>query len=72
MGRCKVYEIQGSDPKATAGAVRCLRDATAKLEVGDKKYPVCKKHQGPRWRLFKKKGWLYAVEASSGGSSHGK
>ncbi|MCU1458898.1 MAG: hypothetical protein JWL73_2990 [Actinomycetia bacterium] len=65
MGRCKVYEIEGPDPGETAGAVRCLRDATATIEVGDKKYPICKKHQATRWRLFKKKGWLYAVESKA-------
>ena len=63
MARCKAYEIQGSDPARTVGAVRCLRDAmSTKLKLDDRKYPVCKRHRGDSWQLFVKDGWLYAIE----------
>ena len=65
MARCKTYEIQGPDPGKTAGAVRCARESTGKLEVDGKKYPVCKKHHGDAWNLFVKDGWLYAVNLKS-------
>ena len=62
MARCKAYEIQGPDPAKTAGAVRCVRDAAVKVKVDGKSYSVCKKHQGKAWKLFRKGGWLYAVD----------
>jgi hypothetical protein len=61
VARCKVYEIQGADRASTAGAVRCHRDSVAKVDVDDKKSPVCKKHRSAEWHLFRKDGWLYAV-----------
>ncbi len=62
MARCKAYVIQGLDPAKTASAVRCVRDSAGKLKIDGKSYPVCKKHHGKEWKLFKKGGWLYAVD----------
>jgi hypothetical protein len=62
MARCKVYEIQGADPARTAGAVRCACDSAGKVKVDGKSYSVCKKHRGKAWKLFRKGGWLYAVD----------
>jgi hypothetical protein len=62
MPRCKTYEIKGPDPAKTASAVRCVRDSAGKLKVDGKSYPVCKKHHGKAWQLFRKGGWLYAVD----------
>ncbi len=40
--------------------MRCARDSAGKLEVDGKPFPVCKKHRGKAWNLFRKDGWLYA------------
>ncbi len=65
MARCKAYEIQGSDPSRTAGAVRCHRTATATASIGRRSFPVCKRHRGGKWQLFIEGGWLYAVNDAS-------
>ncbi len=65
MARCKIYEIQGPDPARTAAAVRCHRTADAKVTIGNRKFDICKKHQGSGWELFERGGWLYAVDLNS-------
>jgi hypothetical protein len=65
MARCKVYEIQGPDPKRTARAERCTRDAAGDAVIDSQKYRVCKRHGGSRWRLFVEGGWLYAVNPNA-------
>jgi hypothetical protein len=58
---CKVYEIQGPDPNATAGALRCLRDAADELDVDGARLSICEDHRGNVWHLFANGGWVYAV-----------
>jgi hypothetical protein len=61
VARCKIYEIQGPDPSQTASAVRCHREATAKIAIDSREVPVCKRHRGKEWQAFRKGGWPYAV-----------
>jgi hypothetical protein len=62
VARCKIYEIQGPEASQTAGAVRCHRDAVARITVAERDVRVCKRHQGDNWRLFLEDGWVYAVD----------
>jgi hypothetical protein len=62
MARCKIYEIQGADASSTAGAVRCHRHAVKNVEIDGEENPVCKRHRGVRWDLFRKDGRPYAVD----------
>ena len=62
MARCKIYEIQGPDPGQTAGAIRCHRDADRKVAIDGREVPICKKHRGKAWHLFRAEGWPYAVD----------
>ena len=65
MARCKVYEIQGPDSAATAGAVRCHRDADGTRDVDKKSFPICAHHNKKPWQLFVKDGWVYAVDLNA-------
>jgi hypothetical protein len=58
---CRVYEIQGPDPKGTAGALRCLRDAADEIRVDGVRLSICENHGGNVWHLFANGGWVYAV-----------
>ena len=62
MAICKVYEIQGPDPNATAGALRCLRDADNDIDVDGVRLLICENHRGIAWHLFANGGWVYAVK----------
>jgi hypothetical protein len=62
VARCKIYEIQGPDPSQTAGAIRCHRDADRKVAIDGREVPICKKHRGKAWHLFRAGGWSYAID----------
>ena len=64
---CKIYEIRGSDPTRTAGAVRCHRDAVAEIELGGRHLAICANHRDRTWQLFDKRGWAYAVNLDAAG-----
>ena len=64
--RCRVYEIQGSDPSRTAGAVRCHRDADGIRELDGLHVPICHRHAAHGWSLFAEDRWVYAIELSAG------
>ena len=61
MATCKIYEIQGPDPKRTAGAVRCHRDATDNVEVDGVRRAICEHHQDRVWQLFVNGAWVFAI-----------
>jgi hypothetical protein len=61
MARCKIY-TRSKERTHRAPRARCHRDAVKKVKVDGKEYPVCKKHRGVRWHLFKKDGWAYAID----------
>jgi hypothetical protein len=64
--RCKVYEVQGPDPSRTAGARRCVREATERAVVASRDVAVCERHDSPPWKLFEgKDGWVYAVNRNA-------
>jgi hypothetical protein len=65
VARCKVYEIQGPDPRKTDGAVRCHRDAHGETTVDGTGYPICRHHSHKRWQLFTKNRWLYAIDLNA-------
>lgn len=62
MARCKAFEIKGPDASRTAGAERCVRDAVTTSKVDGKSYPICTRHDGAHWSLFRSDGWLYAID----------
>ena len=64
--RCRVYEIQGSDPSRTAGAVRCHRDADGTRELDGLRVPICRRHAADGWSLFTDERWVYAVDLDGG------
>ena len=61
MAICKVYEIRGADPHATAGALRCLREAVDEIDVDGVRLAICDDHRGDVWHRFANGGWVYAV-----------
>jgi hypothetical protein len=61
VATCKIYEIQGRDPKRTAGALRCLRDATDNVEVDGVRRAICEHHQDGVWHLFVNGAWVFAI-----------
>jgi hypothetical protein len=63
-----VYEIRGSDPSRTAGAVRCHRDADGIRELDGLRVPLCRRHAAEGWRLFSEDGWVYALDLGSSGA----
>jgi hypothetical protein len=66
VSRCKVYEVQGPDLSRTAGARRCVREATERAVVASRVVAVCERHDGPPWELFEGKGgWVYAVNRNA-------
>ena len=70
MAICKIYEIRGPDPNATAGALRCLRDADDEIDVDGVRLLICEDHQRNVWHRFANGGWVYAVgldESTDGG-----
>jgi hypothetical protein len=67
LARCKVYEIQGSDPSRTAGAVRCHRDADGTRELDGLQVTICRQHAADGWRLFSEDRWVYAVDLGASG-----
>jgi hypothetical protein len=57
-GICDPGAQSGEDGECGPLRPRLRREA----QVDGKSYPVCKKHHDKAWKLFKRSGWLYAVD----------